>query len=204
MFKKVTHVFNEYKILRGMLSYAVLWPVGSLMEQTLVEKRNWQTYDWKKCLRCDLNVHYILFFFLHISHPIFTFSLYGTLIMGPTMYVWVRTANVIWPRSGFRYSLSKAITEQFTVDPTLICTFLFVMSILEQKTIDEAKDEVRNKFIDTYKVGAIYWPTVQTINFTFVPLKNQVVCTSFFSMIWSAFLAYEKHLKTKLKQQKNE
>ncbi|XP_031619863.1 protein sym1 isoform X2 [Contarinia nasturtii] len=183
MFKKVTHVFNEYKILRGMLSYAVLWPVGSLMEQTLVEKRNWQTYDWKKCLR---------------------FSLYGTLIMGPTMYVWVRTANVIWPRSGFRYSLSKAITEQFTVDPTLICTFLFVMSILEQKTIDEAKDEVRNKFIDTYKVGAIYWPTVQTINFTFVPLKNQVVCTSFFSMIWSAFLAYEKHLKTKLKQQKNE
>lgn len=62
--------------------------------------------------------------------------------MGPTMYVWVRTAAVIWPRPGIRSSLSKAITEQFTVDPTLICTFLFVMSLLEQKTIAEANDEV--------------------------------------------------------------
>ncbi|XP_055322121.1 mpv17-like protein 2 [Sitodiplosis mosellana] len=176
MFKKVAHIFTEYKILRGMVSYAVLWPVGSLIEQTLVEKRNWQTYNWNKCLR---------------------FGLYGACIMGPVMYVWVRTAARIWPRSDFRSSLSKAITEQFTVDPTLICTFLFVMSLLEQKTIAEANAEVRGKFVDTYKVGAIYWPTVQTINFTFVPLHNQVVCTSFFSMIWSAFLAYEKHLKRK-------
>lgn len=53
MFKKVVHIFTEYKIIRGMLSYAVLWPVGSLIEQTMVEKRNWQTYDWKKCVRCD-------------------------------------------------------------------------------------------------------------------------------------------------------
>lgn len=130
------------------------------------------------------------------------FGIYGAVIMGPTMYVWVRTANVIWPRTDFRSSLSKAITEQFTVDPTLICTFLFVMSLLEQKTVAEANDEVshhlynchlslsftivhshfhhsqnvklnssskqilfqvRTKFIDTYKVGAIYWPTVQTV-----------------------------------------
>lgn len=62
--------------------------------------------------------------------------------MGPTMFLWVRTAAVIWPRSGFRSSLSKAITEQFTVDPALICTFLFVMSLLEQKAVAEATDEV--------------------------------------------------------------
>lgn len=70
------------------------------------------------------------------------FSLYGAVIMGPTMYVWVRTAAKIFPRSDFRSSLSKAITEQFSVDPMLIVTFLFVMSLLEQKTVAEASTEV--------------------------------------------------------------
>lgn len=65
--------------------------------------------------------------------------------------------------------------------------------------------QVSAKFFDTYKVGAVYWPIVQTINFQFVPVKNQVICTSFFSMLWSAFLAYMKHLeieKNKLKDEK--
>lgn len=62
--------------------------------------------------------------------------------MGPTMYVWVRTAAIIWPKPGFRSSVSKAICEQFSVDPVLICTFLFVMSLLEKKTIAEANAEV--------------------------------------------------------------
>lgn len=58
------------------------------------------------------------------------------------MYVWIRYANTIWPRTDFRSSVSKAITEQFTIDPTLICTFLFVMTLLEGKTHEEAKHEV--------------------------------------------------------------
>lgn len=55
--------------------------------------------------------------------------------------------------------------------------------------------QVRAKFFDTFKVGAVYWPCAQTLNFTFVPVKNQVVVTSMFSMLWSSFLAYMKHLE---------
>lgn len=60
--------------------------------------------------------------------------------------------------------------------------------------------QVKAKFFDTYRIGAVYWPVVQTINFKFVPAKNQVVCTSFFSMLWSAFLAYMKHLEIEKKK----
>lgn len=62
------------------------------------------------------------------------------------MYVWIRIATAIWPRTNFRSSVSKAITEQFTVDPALICTFLFIMSMLEGKTRDEATQEVSRVF----------------------------------------------------------
>lgn len=58
------------------------------------------------------------------------------------MYVWVSFAARLWPRTDFRTSIKKAITEQFTIDPTCIVTFMFVMSLLENKTIAEAKTEV--------------------------------------------------------------
>lgn len=51
MLKRVIAFVKEYKILRGMLSYATLWPVGHLIQQTIVDKKTFTTYDWKKCLR---------------------------------------------------------------------------------------------------------------------------------------------------------
>lgn len=54
---------------------------------------------------------------------------------------------------------------------------------------------MENKFLDAYKVGVIYWPCVQTVNFTFIPGKNQVVFTSVFSFIWTTFLAWVKYVE---------
>lgn len=65
--------------------------------------------------------------------------------------------------------------------------------------------QVKEKFWDTYKVGVIYWPCVQTVNFAFVPARNQVIFVSFFSMLWSTFMAYMKHMEIeRLKQRKLE
>lgn len=70
--------------------------------------------------------------------------------MGPAMYVWVRFAASIWPRTNFGTSVKKAVTEQFSIDPALICTFLFVMTLLENKTVAEAKTEVRTTCVYVY------------------------------------------------------
>lgn len=52
MYQRLVHITNKYKILRGMISYAILWPVGNLIEQRLVEKKTFETFDWNKCLKC--------------------------------------------------------------------------------------------------------------------------------------------------------
>lgn len=51
MYRQLVYYSNQYHIARGMLSYATLWPLGSLIEQKLVEKRSFETFDWQKCLR---------------------------------------------------------------------------------------------------------------------------------------------------------
>ncbi|XP_065354440.1 protein Mpv17 [Calliphora vicina] len=174
LMKRFIEFSHKYKIIRGMISYGLLYPCGSLAEQTLIEKRNFKTYDYKKCLK---------------------FSLFGFCFMGPTIYAWMRLASIMWPRTDIRSSMCKAITEQVAYDPMAISTFLFTMSLMEGKTVEEARREVSSKFLDAYRIGIIYWPCVQTINFAFVPVQNQVIFTSFFSMCWTTFLAYVKFLE---------
>ncbi|XP_073824036.1 pasang lhamu isoform X1 [Musca autumnalis] len=174
MLRKFSEFTHKYKILRGMIAYGLLWPCGSLAEQTLIEKRTFRTYDWKKCLK---------------------FSLFGCFFMGPTVYAWMRLASIMWPRTDIKSSFCKAVTEQAGYDPMAISTFLFTMSLMEGKTIKEAKHEVATKFLDAYRVGVIYWPCVQTVNFALIPVQNQVVFTSFFSMCWTTFLAYVKYME---------
>lgn len=87
-----------------------------------------------------------------------------------------------------------ALTEQVAYDPFAISIFLYTMTLAEGKSKQEAWLELTDKFLPSYQVGFIYWPIVQTMNFTFVPQKNQVVVAGFFSLFWTTFLACVKHL----------
>ncbi|KAL9888721.1 pasang lhamu isoform 1-T7 [Glossina fuscipes fuscipes] len=183
MLIKFANFTNRYKVIRGMISYGLLWPTGCLFEQTFVEKRTFQTYDWDKCLR---------------------YGLFGCFVLGPALYCWIRVANTMWPRADIGSALCKAYTEQIAYDPFAITGFLFVMTLTEKgKTLEDAQREVSMKFFDAYKVGFIYWPIVQTYNFAFVRPKNQVVVSSIFSTLWTAFLSYVKYVELQRKDGKH-
>ncbi|XP_067643724.1 uncharacterized protein plh isoform X2 [Eurosta solidaginis] len=120
MFRQLIEFTSRYKVVRGMLSYGTLWPCGCLIEQTIIEKRTYHDYDWMKCLR---------------------FSLFGALFMGPTIYVWIRLAGIMWPRTDIRSSLCKALTEQVAYDPFAISSFLFFMNLMDGGSFQQAKKE---------------------------------------------------------------
>lgn len=87
MFRTARQFLNEYKVVRGMLSYAILWPMGCLIEQTLVEKKSWQTYDWKKCLR------YFAYFYVDIIF--FSTYFYGFYVVFTTLTSLVMSAKSV-------------------------------------------------------------------------------------------------------------
>lgn len=127
---RIKLVFTKYPIVRGMVSYAIVWPIGNLAQQSIAGKR-WDTYDWGKCLR---------------------FSLYGSFFVAPTLYTWIRVAGAMWPSTSFKTGLAKALTEQIAYTPGAMTCFYFIMSLLEFKTVHEAAHEVSTKFLPTYKV----------------------------------------------------
>ncbi|EDW82558.1 uncharacterized protein Dwil_GK10054 [Drosophila willistoni] len=166
-----------HPMAKGALTYAIMWPTGSLIQQTL-EGRHFGNYDWQRALR---------------------FSLFGALYVAPTLYGWVRLSSAMWPQTNFRIGIIKAITEQISYGPFACVSFFMGMSLLEFKTFSEAIDEVKEKVAPTYKVGVCIWPFIQTINFALVPEHNRVVFVSICSLMWTIFLAFMKtHHPTEL------
>ncbi|KAH8273440.1 hypothetical protein KR018_000611 [Drosophila ironensis] len=183
-----------HPMAKGALTYAVMWPAGSLIQQAL-EGRNLRDFDWVRALR---------------------FSAFGALYVAPTLYGWVRLTSAMWPKTNLRTGIVKAITEQLSYGPFACVSFFMGMSLLEQKTFGEAVDETLEKAAPTYKVsepaptalyplplialilhlliqvGVCIWPFLQTINFSLVPEHNRVVFVSICSLMWTIFLAYMK------------
>ncbi|KAL1140633.1 hypothetical protein AAG570_000563 [Ranatra chinensis] len=168
---KVVEFTHRYPVTRGMASYAVIWPLGSLIQQT-VEGR--EKYDLWRTAR---------------------FSFYGSCYVAPTLNMWMHVAKHMWPQNTIGAAVAKAAVEQISYTPFAMVSFYFGMSLLEGKTVREAGSEVGEKFIPTYKVGICVWPVLQTINYMLVPEKNRVVFVSICSLMWTSFLAYMKFLQ---------
>ncbi|KAK9512907.1 hypothetical protein O3M35_001218 [Rhynocoris fuscipes] len=169
--RKIVIFSEKYPLSRGMASYAIIWPIGSLVQQH-IEGR--EQYDFMRVAR---------------------FMLYGSCYVAPTLNLWLRIARHIWPQNNLSSAMAKAIVEQVTYTPFAMVSFYFGMTLLEGKSIERAKHEVADKFIPTYKIGVCVWPVLQTINYTLIPEKNRVPFVSLCSLFWSIFLAYMKHLE---------
>lgn len=166
----IRNVFIKYPIVKGMVTYSILWPTSSLIQQT-IDGKNWQTYDYRQCMN---------------------FALFGTFFVAPTLYGWIRMSSHMWPNMTLKSGLTKALVEQISYGPFAGTSFFFGMSLLEGKTIDGAIGEVKQKFPDAFKVGIFVWPVVQTINFTLIAEHNRVPFVSICSLMWTTFLAYLK------------
>lgn len=169
--RKIVDFSNKYPVSRGMVTYAISWPLGSIIQQHLEGR---EKYDWWRTTR---------------------FLLYGSLYVAPTLNLWMTIAKSLWPQSTLTAAITKAIVEQVTYTPFAMTSFFFGMSIMEGKSVERAKEEVKEKFIPTYKVALCVWPFIQTLNYTVIPERNRVPFVSLCSLAWTTFLAYMKHLE---------
>lgn len=154
---------------------------------------------WFRC-DCGLNEPYLPKKQISNSYtlPDFTKNLTGTFFMAPVFYGWMKYTSRFFKRKTLRTAITRAAIEQVSYSPLAMAYFFFGMSALERKPLKECVNEVREKWWPTYKIGVIFWPTAQTINFYCVSEKNRIIFVSMASFVWTVYLA---HMKAK--EQKN-
>lgn len=88
VFVKFREITQKYPIVRGMVSYAAIWPAGCLLQQKITGKKE---FDYGEAVR---------------------FSLYGTFYVAPTLYCWLRFASYLWPKNNLKSAITKVNSKK--------------------------------------------------------------------------------------------
>ncbi|XP_053619588.1 mpv17-like protein 2 [Plodia interpunctella] len=177
---KVMSLPAQFPLIRGMVSYAVIWPSCSIVQEYLENGTSPENADWARAAR---------------------FSFFGTFFMAPVFYGWMKYSGRFFKRKDLKTAIIRAAIEQVSYSPLAMAYFFFGMSALEMKPLKTCVNEVREKFWPTYKIGVVFWPTAQTINFYFISEKNRIVFVSAASFVWTVYLC---HVKSKKQRAINE
>ncbi|CAH1779795.1 unnamed protein product [Owenia fusiformis] len=161
--------FLKQPIFGGMGMYFVVWTAADISQQEFISKV--KEYDKFKTLRS---------------------ATVGGFVIAPILFTWLRIAEWLVPGTQLKNVLKKIVLEQSLFGPVVISSFYAASGVLEGKTYPEIREEWRDKFIPTWKTGAQFWPFMQLINFTFVPLHRRIYFVCAASFMWSNYLCYMK------------
>lgn len=73
VFREIAAFTRSYPIVKGMMTYSVLWPSSNICQQ-LIQGR--EQINFKEVAR---------------------FSIFGTFFVAPSLFVWVKTAGKLFP-----------------------------------------------------------------------------------------------------------
>lgn len=85
VFSRTRVYFNKYPLLRGVATYAVIWPVSNLCQQAISGK---EKFDFLQALR---------------------YSLFGAFYVAPTLHGWLKLSGLMWPQMNLKTALTKVI-----------------------------------------------------------------------------------------------
>lgn len=171
IFTKVRNLPVQYPLIRGMVSYSVIWPTCSIVQEYIEHGTTVENADWARAAR---------------------FGIFGTFFMAPVFYGWLKYSSRFFKKKNLATAITRAAIEQVSYSPLAMAYFFFGMSALEMKPFQTCVNEVREKFWPTYKIGVVFWPTAQTLNFYYVSERNRIIFVSAASFVWTVYLAHMK------------
>ncbi|KAM7206734.1 Mpv17 / PMP22 family domain containing protein [Rhypophila sp. PSN 637] len=155
-------------LLTQAVTTAVLFGVGDVAAQQLVEKKGPKSHDLLRTGRMVL---------------------YGGAVFGPAATTWFRILQkrVNFPGSPNKTMLARVALDQGVFAPTFIGIFLSSMAVLEGSSPREKLDKSYRECLTT---NYMIWPFVQMVNFKLVPLEHRVLFVNVISLGWNCYLSF--------------
>ncbi|XP_047986287.1 mpv17-like protein 2 [Leguminivora glycinivorella] len=160
-------------LLTNSITSGVFMLIGDLAQQEFEYRCHYikERYDWARSAR----------------------MLIVGAFMGPLHHWYYIYLDKVLPQADIRTVGKKIAADQLFASPATILLFFIGMGMLENKSIQETKDEIVYKFKYTYVGDCLFWPPIQFINFYFLPTKYRVFYINGATMLFNVFLSYIKH-----------
>ncbi|XP_066600901.1 mpv17-like protein 2 isoform X2 [Prorops nasuta] len=115
------------------------------------------------------------------------------LLQGPFNHYFYAILDRFLPGKNAMSILKKTVLDQSIASPFTLGIFFIGLGTLENRHANEINEEVKMKFVETWKVDCCFWPPTQLVNFIFIPKQYRVLYINFMTMIYDIFLSYMKY-----------
>jgi len=116
-------------------------------------------------------------------------AFYGGCLFGPLLTKWLQILNRIQFSSPVKAVAYKVYLDQAVFTPGVIGFFFGSMTLLEGKSISDAKDRITKAYVPTLlRNWCVFVPT-QVINFAYVPPQYRFFTIGVVALFWNAYLS---------------
>jgi len=162
-------IVKTYPLSSKCLTASSLFLLGDVIYQVVEKKPEW---DYKRMCRM---------------------AIFGGAVFGPAGHYWYHLLETKLPGTTKREVFLKVLADQAVFAPPFYASFFYIMPLLEGKSHQQRVENVKQNFVTTILVDLSVWPTIQAVNFRYVPGDHRVLFVSAVSIGWNAFLSKMQH-----------
>lgn len=117
-------------------------------------------------------------------------TLVGLLYFGPAAHYWYEWIFRLLPGIGLASTLYKAFWGQLLFGPSFTCIF-FAASLLQSGdfSLKAWWNKIRNDLPGAWLAGVGYWPIVDLISYSVIPVKLIPLFVNMASLVWTVYLS---------------
>ncbi|KAJ7973862.1 Peroxisomal membrane protein pmp22 [Quillaja saponaria] len=123
-------------------------------------------------------------------------SAFGFGFVGPVGHFWyegldrfIRLKLLFQPKSA-RFVATKVALDGIIFGPLDLLVFFTYMGFASGKSFPQVKQDLKRDFLPALILEGGVWPTVQIINFRYIPVRYQLLYVNIFCLLDSAFLSW--------------
>ncbi|VVT50628.1 uncharacterized protein SAPINGB_P002827 [Magnusiomyces paraingens] len=99
----------------------------------------------------------------------------------------------------------KVLFDQLLFSPCAIAVYYIVMGVFDgmRSWTDIVNERLIPNWANTFETNLVVWPTVQFLNFGFIPTNYRLVMVNVVSVGWNAFISFRNNNSKELMVQKD-
>ena len=122
-----------------------------------------------------------------------TSALVGLCYFGPALHYWLQMISNVVPGFTLLDTLKKTLLGQCFFGPTITCIF-FGASLAQQQGLGglaKWPSKIKQDLLPTWASGLCYWPFVDLLVYSFLPIVWIPLAYNFASFVWTIYLSIQ-------------
>eukprot|EP00924_Labyrinthula_sp_SR-Ha-C_P016750 snap_masked-scaffold_6-processed-gene-13.38-mRNA-1 protein AED:1.00 eAED:1.00 QI:0/-1/0/0/-1/1/1/0/261 len=114
----------------------------------------------------------------------------GSTITGPVSQTFqILLEKMIPGKGGVQITKKIGISLMYALIVSIPLVLASTTIVLRKGTLEDAKRKIKESLLDTFQVGAMYWPVVNVFVFKFISMHSRAMVLTSFGGLWNVYLS---------------